>query len=128
MLRLAFAATCSLLLFCANASAQSGGSARQACDTLLKPAYESAEEYKKQNLTADCTCVTGYLTGRYGAEDGEVIIRLFSAFSSESEEKVKAEVLKLGQDKFRALLTKIGGRFQDVGRDMDKTCPPIKKP
>jgi Cdc6-like AAA superfamily ATPase len=127
MLRLAFAATCSLLLFCANAAAQSGGPARQACDTLLKPAYESAEEYKKQNLTADCTCVTGYLTGRYGAEDGEIIIRLFSAFSSESEEKVKATIQQIGQGKLQALLTKIGGKFQDVGREMDKACPAIKK-
>jgi hypothetical protein len=115
-----------LTLICAPAMAQPASNARATCDNLLKPAYESVEDFRKQNLTADCSCMTSFVTGRFGAEDGEIILRLFSAFSSESEEKVKATIQGLGQDKFRTLMAKVG-KFQDVGRDMDKACPPVKK-
>lgn len=116
-----------LTLICVPAMAQNPSVARAACDSLLKPAYESAEDFKKQDLTADCACMSGFVTTRYGAEDGATILRLFSAFAGGSEEKVKSAIQELGPDKFRALLAKVG-KFQDVGRDMDKACPPIKKP
>jgi hypothetical protein len=103
MLRIPFAAAFAFSLVCANASAQSGSSPRQLCDTLLKPAYENIDDYKKQSLTADCACVTGFLIGRYGAEDGRALIQLFSVFASGSEEKVKVALLELGEPKIRAL-------------------------
>jgi hypothetical protein len=122
-----FAVAGLLTLICMPAMAQSPSNARATCDKLLKPTYENVEDYKKQNLTADCGCMTTFVTSRYGAEDGEIILRLFSAFSGESEEKLKAMIQGLGENKFRALLAKVG-KFQDVGRDMDKACPPVKKP
>ena len=115
-----------LTLICVPAMAQNPSAAGATCDKLLKPAYENSGDYKKQNLTADCTCVTGFLSGRYGAEDGDTLVRLFSVFASESEEQVKAAIQKMGEAKFRALMAKIG-KFENVGREMDKACPPIKK-
>ena len=125
MLRLVFAATCMLPLLGASAFAQS--SARQACDRLLKPAYENVDAYKKENLTMDCACMTSFMIGRYGNEDGEFLIRLFSVFATESEAKLKEVVDKVGRPRFEALLAKVGN-FQTVGQAMDKACPPVRKP
>ncbi len=116
-----------LTLFCMPAKAQAPAPVRALCDNQLKPAYEKLDDYSKANLTADCGCIVGYLTGRYGAEDAEAILRLFAAFTTESEERIKAAFLELGETKFRALTAKIGN-FQSVGRELDQSCPPIKKP
>lgn len=127
MLRLVFAAICALPLLGTAAFAQAPASARATCDTRLKPAYENAKGYKENSLTADCACLAGFMTGRYGDEDGELLLRLFAVFANENEAEVKEAVQKLGETKFRALMAKIG-KFQDVGREMDKNCPAVKKP
>lgn len=127
MLRLVFAAICALPLLGTGASAQSSVSARQACDKLLKPAYENLDVYKKENLTMDCACMTGFMTGRYGNEDAEFLIRLFSVFASQSEARLKEAVDRVGKPRFEALLARVGD-FQTVGREMDKNCPPVRKP
>ena len=77
-------------------------------------------------IGVDCPCVSGFLIGRYGAADAQLIVRLFAAGSG-SEQDMEAVSKELGLDRVRAVLARVG-KFQALGRDMNDACPEIRKP
>ncbi len=100
------------------------GTVRASCDRHLAPAFAKASQ---QGYAADCACVAGYLIGRYGAADAEVIVRLFAAAGGGSEQEMADVGKEIGLDRIRAVMGKVG-KFQDLGREMNDACPEIRKP
>jgi hypothetical protein len=110
-----------LTLICVPAMAQSSPAVQASCERHMAPPYA------KQGASLDCSCVSRFLTDRYGAADAQVIVRFFGAGASGSEKEVEAAVKEIGGDRIRAILNMVG-RFQDLGRDIDRACPDTKKP
>ena len=112
-----------LTVFCLPAMAQSPSSVQAVCESKMAPAYAKATP----NATLDCGCVARFLTGRYGASDATVAVRIFAAAAGGSEVDLKAAMAEIGPDRVRAVLN-MAGNFQSLGRDIDQACPAGKKP
>jgi hypothetical protein len=116
-------ATCALLMIGGAAAAQTApAGARAACDTHVVPAYAKAGS--TSGRTVDCPCMAGFLTGRYGPADAEIVMRIFAAAANESREQVQTVNDQFGAEQVRRVLTAVG-KFQDLGREMDKACPAV---
>jgi hypothetical protein len=116
-----------LLLLGGPAMAQTPTAVHGACGKYLAPAFAKASQAEGKPYAADCSCVAGYLIGRYGAPDAEIIVRLFAAAGSGSEQEMEAVSKELGLERIRAVMGKVG-KFQELGRQMNEACPEIKKP
>ena len=128
MLRSWSIGACTGLILSGAAIAQTPPTAaRIACDKYAAPAFAKDKEYAKGNLAFDCACVSGFLIGRYGAAEAEIIVRIFAAAAVESAEQAQAVATEFGPEAMKKLIAKVG-KFQDVGREMDKACPAIRKP
>lgn len=108
------------------AAAQTSAAVRATCDRYLAPAFAKASKKAPQGFGVDCPCVSGFLIGRYGTADAQLIVRLFAAGSG-SEQHMEAVSKELGLDRIRAVLGKIG-KLQLLGREMNDVCPEIRKP
>jgi hypothetical protein len=126
MRRIALAALL-LPIGAAMAAAQTSAAVRTTCDRYLAPAFAKASKNAPQGFGVDCPCVSGFLIGRYGAGDAQVIVRLFAAAGSGSDQDMEAVSKELGLDRIRAVLARVG-KFQELGREMNEVCPEIKKP
>jgi hypothetical protein len=113
------------LLYGTSAMAQAPAAVHAACSEYLVPAYAKVNAAKAVNI--DCGCVTGLLVGRFGTEDAQVIVRLFAAGASKSDQELQAVSKEIGSDRIRAVLGKVG-KFQDLGRQVDQVCLGLKKP
>jgi hypothetical protein len=107
--------------------AQTPAAVHATCAKVLAPAFAKASQNAPQGFGVDCPCVSGYLIGRYGAADAELIVRLFAAAGSGSEKEMEAVSKELGLDRIRAVMAKVG-KFQELGRQMNEVCPEIRKP
>ena len=115
------------LLMTTVAAAQSPEAlARSACDRHMAPATLKSEDWAKDNQTVDCSCFTGFLIGRYGARDAEIIIRMFAASAVKSKEEVKAINAEYGTEAVGAVVKRVGS-FAKMGRDIDRACPTIAR-
>jgi hypothetical protein len=101
--------------------------ARAACDRHMAPATLKSEQWAKKNRTVDCSCFTGFLIGRYGPRDAEIIIRMFAASAVKSKEEVKAVNAEYGAEAVGAVVKRVGN-FAGMGRDIDKACPTLPRP
>jgi hypothetical protein len=116
-----------LFVLCAGpALAQTSAGVHATCGKYLAPAFAKASQAEGKPYAADCSCVSGYLIGRYGAPDAEIIVRLFAAAGSGSEQEMEAVSKELGLERIRAVMGKVG-KFQELGRLMNEACPEIKK-
>jgi hypothetical protein len=111
-------------LLTAAAGAQSPEAARGVCDRELAPASLKSEQAKDKNRMVDCSCLTGFLVGRYGESDAELIVRLLAASTAESKERLEAIRTQYGNEAIGALMKRVGA-FAKMGRDADKACPMI---
>ena len=115
------------ILMTTAATAQSPEAlARSACDRHMAPATLKSEEWAKKNRTVDCSCFAGFLIGRYGARDAEIIIRMFAASAVKSKEEVKAVNAAYGAKAVGAVVKRVGN-FAKMGRDIDKACPTLPR-
>ncbi len=112
------------VLLTAAAGAQSPESARAVCDREFAPASLKSEQAKNKNRMVDCSCLTGFLIGRYGAGDAELIVRLLAASTAQSKEQLEAVRTKYGNETIGALMKRVGA-FAKMGRDADNACPMI---
>jgi hypothetical protein len=83
-----------------------------------------SEQAKNKNRMVDCGCLTGFLIGRYGASDAEIIVRLLAASTAKSKEQLEAVRTQYGNQAIGALMKRVGA-FAKMGRDADKACPMI---
>lgn len=112
------------LLFGSPAVAQQAPAAvYAACGQYLAPAYSKARASKGVNI--DCGCVTGLLVGRFSTEDAQVIVRLFAAGVSQSDQEIEALSKEIGRDRIQAVLGKVG-KFRELGRQVDRICLGLK--
>ena len=109
------------------AMAQSAAAVHAACGTYLKPAFSKPSKDAPKGVTVDCGCVVGYLVGRYGAADAQVIVRLFAAAGGGSEKEMEAVGKEIGPERIKAVIGKVG-KFQELGRQMNEVCPETKNP
>jgi hypothetical protein len=117
-----------LLPFSASAAlAQNAAAVHAACGTFLKPAFSKPTKDAPKGLSIDCGCVSGYLVGRFGPADAQVIIRLFAAASGESQAGLVAVSKEIGPERIKAVLGRVG-QFQELGRQMNEVCPETKIP
>lgn len=103
---------------------QTPAAVHAACGEYLVPAYAKVNASRASNI--DCGCVTGLLVGRFGSEDAQVIVRLFAAGASKSNQEIEAASKEIGRDRISAVLAKVG-KFQDLGRQVDQVCLGLKK-
>ena len=114
------------LLLAAPAMAQeSPGAVHAACGTYLVPAFSKPSKAAPKGVKIDCGCVSGYLVGRFGAPDAEVIVRFFATAAGQSEKDMEALLKEVGSDRMRGIVAKVG-KFQDLGRQMNEVCPETK--
>ena len=111
----------------AAAGAQSSESARGVCDREFAPASLKSEQAKNKNRMVDCSCLTGFLVGRYGASDTEIIVQLLAASTAESKERLEAIRTQYGNEAIGALMKRVGA-FAKMGREADNACPMIAAP
>jgi hypothetical protein len=109
------------------AAAQNAAAVRATCDRYLAPAFAKASKNAPHGFGVDCPCVSGFLIGRYGTVDAQVIVRLFAAAGGGSDQDMEAAGKDLGLDRIRAVLARVG-KFQDLGREMNDACPELRKP
>jgi hypothetical protein len=109
------------------ALAQSAAPVHAACGTYLAPAFAKPSAQAPKGVTVDCGCVVGYLVGRYGAADAQVIVRLFAAAGGGSEKELQEVSQEIGPDRIKAVLGRVG-KFQELGRQMNEVCPETKNP
>jgi hypothetical protein len=113
------------ILMIGAAGAQSPDAvARAACDRELAPASLKSEQAKKRNRMVDCSCLTGFLIGRYGGRDAEIIVRLLAVSMEKSKAQLEAVKVEYGAEAIGALMKRVGA-FAAMGRDADKACPMI---
>jgi hypothetical protein len=109
------------------AMAQTPAAVHAACGTYLKPAFSKPSKEAPQGVTVDCGCIAGYLVGRYGAADAQVIVRLFAAAGGGSERDLEAVGKEIGPERIKAVLGKVG-KFQELGRQINEVCPETRNP
>ena len=116
-----------LLVFGGPAMAQAPSPVHTACEKYLTPAFARPTETARRGYAVDCSCVSGFLVGRYGTADAQVIVRVLAAASTGSDQVMDAMAKEIGIDRIRAVVARIG-KFQDMGRDLNNTCPEARKP
>jgi hypothetical protein len=109
------------------AMAQSAAGVHAACGTYLAPAFAKPSAQAPKGVTIDCGCVVGYLVGRFGPGDAQIIVRLFAAAGSGSEKELEAVSKEIGPDQIKSVLGRVG-KFQELGRQMNDVCPETKNP
>jgi hypothetical protein len=119
-LLLSFAAVALLAPAVQAQPAQNATPVQVACQAYFAPAAE------KEGGTIDCACVGNFLTGRHGAADGEIIVRMFAAAGNQDRAGVDHIRALVGEERLKAVFGKVGS-FQDLGRAMDQACPTKKK-
>jgi hypothetical protein len=107
------------------ASAQTAGAVQAACDAYLTPASSKPSKNAPKGVKVDCGCISGYLVGRFGAADAQVIVRLFAAAGGGAEQELKAVAQEIGPDRIKAVVGRVG-KFKELGREMNGVCPETK--
>jgi hypothetical protein len=110
-----------------TAVAQTAAAVHAACRTHMIPASAKPSKNAPKGVTLDCGCIVGYLVGRYGATDAEVIVRLFAAAvgGAGPENDLQAVSREIGPDRIKAVVGKVG-KFRELGREMNQVCPETK--
>jgi hypothetical protein len=108
-----------------TARAQTAAAVQATCDRHLTPASSKPSKNAPKGVKVDCGCIAGYLVGRFGAGDAEVIVRLFAAGAAGSDQELEAVTKAIGLDRIRAVLGKVG-KFQELGRQTNEVCPETK--
>jgi hypothetical protein len=119
-LLMSFAAAVLLASPVAAEPAQGVSPVQVACQAYFAPAAE------KEGSPIDCSCVANFLTGRHGAPDAEIIVRMFAAAGNQDRAGVDHIRALVGEERLKAVFGKVGS-FQDLGRAMDQACPTKKK-
>jgi hypothetical protein len=110
-----------------TARAQTAAAVQATCDRHLTPASSKPSKNAPKGVKVDCGCIAGYLVGRFGAGDAEIIVRLFAAAGGGSEQELQAVAKEIGPERIKAVIGKVG-KFKGLGREMNGVCPETKIP